>query len=55
MAEINTAHRLLSELNGRVTRMREARERMEGGEDDALAAAINEALDSLSEDWGVEL
>ena len=53
--EMSTAYRLLSELAGRVTRMRQARDRMEGGQDDELVAAIHEALDSLSADWGVEL
>jgi hypothetical protein len=55
LAEIDRAHRLLSELDGRVTRMRVSRDRMEGVEDDVLIAAVNEALDSISEEWDVEL
>jgi hypothetical protein len=40
---------------GRVTRVRQARQQMGGGVDQALTGAISEALDAISEEWGIEL
>ena len=53
--EINTAHRLLGDLVSRTVRARQARDRMQGSEDGELIAAVNEALDSIGAEWGVEL
>jgi hypothetical protein len=46
---------LHSKMIGRVTRVRKARQQMGGGVDQALTCAISEALDAISEEWGIEL
>jgi hypothetical protein len=46
---------LHSKMMGRVTRMRQIRKSLEGGDDGRLNAATNQALDTLSQEWSVEL
>jgi hypothetical protein len=46
---------LHSTLIGRVTRVRQTRQRLGGGDGTALSAAIHKALDAISKQWGIEL
>jgi hypothetical protein len=55
LGQLMTALDLYSTLVSRAARAREIQWRLKGGEDGDLATAINQALDEIGADWGVEL
>ena len=46
---------LHSKMMGRVTRMRQALDQMRGDDKGGLAQAIQEALDEIGQEWGIDL
>jgi len=55
LAELKTALDLYSTLCSRVTRMRQALDKMRGGTGGELLGAINAVLDELGTEWDIEL
>jgi hypothetical protein len=55
LSELRTALDLYSSLCSRVTRMRQALDKMRGGTEGELLSALNAVLDELGDEWDVEL